>query len=205
MISAILLAAGESRRMGRLKQLLPFGSKTVIETCLETLLTSKVHEVIVVLGHRCDEIRAQIQHLPVKITINPEYHQGMSSSVKCGVRAVSSEAQAVMIALVDQPLVNSDIVDQLITAYLEGEKKIVIPEFEGRSGHPILIDLAYRDEILNIDPQFGLRQVVYNHWDETLKLRVETDAVIQNMNTWEDYQRMINQGPTVPVREPGAT
>ncbi|MBI3951209.1 MAG: nucleotidyltransferase family protein [Acidobacteria bacterium] len=193
MISAILLAAGESRRMGRLKQLLPFGSKTVIETCLENLLASKADEVIVVLGHRYDEVRAQIQHLPVKCVFNLDYQQGMSTSVKAGVRSVGAGAQAVLIALVDQPLVTSGIIDQLIDAYMTEGKKVVIPEFDGRSGHPILIDLAYRDEILKIDPRSGLRRVVYNHWDETLKLPVKTDAVIQNMNTWDDYQQMIKR------------
>jgi CTP:molybdopterin cytidylyltransferase MocA len=197
MISAILLAAGESRRMGQLKQLLAWGSKTVIETCLETLLAAKVDEVIVVLGHRSDEIRAQVQLLPVKIAINQEYHQGMSSSIKCGVREVRPDAQAVVIALVDQPLITSTIVDQLIEAYMKEAKKIVIPEFEGRSGHPILIDLAYRDEVLRVDPQSGLRRVVYSHWDETLKLPVETDVILQNMNTWEDYQRMLERSSTM--------
>jgi len=179
--------------MGRLKQLLPFGAKTVIETCLETLLASKADEVIVVLGHRYDEIHTQIKHLPVKCVFNLDYQQGMSSSVKAGVRCVGPGAQAVLVALVDQPLVTSNIVDQLIDAYIKEGKKIVIPEFDGRSGHPVLIDLAYRDEILGMDPQSGLRQVVYDHWDEILKLPVEADAVLQNMNTWEDYQRMLKR------------
>jgi molybdenum cofactor cytidylyltransferase len=179
--------------MGQLKQLLPFGSKTVIETCLENLLASKADEVIVVLGHSHREIRAQIERLPVKWVINSDYQQGMSSSVKAGVRAVGRDAQAVLIALADQPLVTSDILDQLIQAYDPAGKKIIIPEFEGRGGHPILIDLVYRDEILRIDPQIGLRQVVRDHWDETLKLGVETDAVVHDMSTWEDYQRMLKQ------------
>jgi molybdenum cofactor cytidylyltransferase len=181
--------------MDRLKQLLPFGSSTVIETCLENLLNSKAAEVIVVLGHRQEEIQARIQHLPVKIVINENYSQGMSSSIKCGIQAVSPDAQAVIIALADQPMISSDIIDRLIEAYQTQGKKIVIPTYEGRGGHPILIDLAYREEILNVDPQIGLRQVVWNHPGETRRLTVETDAVIQNINTWEDYQRMIKQNP----------
>lgn len=193
MISAILLAAGESRRMGRLKQLLPFGPKTVIETCLDALLASRVSEIIVVLGHRHQEIQSHIEHLPVKVVINEHYAQGMSSSVICGVRAISSSARAALIAVVDQPLVTPDIINRLIEAYRNSEKKIVIPAYRGRGGHPIIIDIAFRQNILAIDPERGLRQIVYSHPQDVLRVDVETDAVIQNMNTWADYQRLLER------------
>ncbi|MCS6804585.1 MAG: nucleotidyltransferase family protein [Acidobacteriota bacterium] len=193
MITAILLAAGESRRMGQLKQLLPFGSKTVIETCLDALLASKADHVMVVLGHRADEIGQRLESLPVTRVINPDYRQGMSSSVKAGVRRLPPETQAVMIALVDQPLVPSSIMDEIMDAYRSADKKIVVPEFQGRSGHPIVIDLAYRDEILAVNPQAGLRELIYRHWDDVLKLPVQTEAVIDNMNTWDDYQRLLRK------------
>jgi molybdenum cofactor cytidylyltransferase len=194
MLSAILLAAGESRRMGRLKQLLPWGRRTVIEACLENLLNAHVDEVIVVLGHRHEEIQAHLQHLPVRIVVNENYHQGMTSSIQRGVQAVSPDAQAVLIALVDQPMIVTDIINRLIDAYRVRGKQIVIPEYEGRGGHPILIDMAYRDEILNVDPDIGLRQVLRNHPDETLRLPVATGAVVQNMNTWDDYLRLSQRG-----------
>jgi molybdenum cofactor cytidylyltransferase len=162
-----------------------------METCLENLLNSNVDEVIVVLGHRSEEIQAHIQHLPVNIVINESYREGMSSSVKRGVQTVSPKAQAVLIALVDQPLITPNIINRLIEAYYAQGKRIITPEYEGRDGHPILIDLVYRDEILNVDPHIGLRQVTWAHLDETLRLSVETPAVIQNMNTWEEYQQIL--------------
>ncbi|RMG50930.1 MAG: nucleotidyltransferase family protein [Acidobacteria bacterium] len=193
MISAVLLAAGESRRMGRLKQLLPFGPKTVIETCLDALLASRVDDIIVVLGHRYQEIQSHIEHFPVRIVINQHYSQGMSSSVIRGVRAIPSAARAALIAVVDQPLVTADIIDRLIDAYRKSEKKIVIPVYRGRGGHPIIIDLSFRQKILTIDPERGLRQIVYSHPQDVLRVDVETDAVIQNMNTWADYQRLLQR------------
>lgn len=192
-ISAILLAAGQSRRLGRPKQLLPFGAKTVIETCLDHLLASDADEVIVVLGYGYQQIRAQIEYLPVTCILNPDYSQGMSSSVKAGVRAISGDAQAVVVALVNQPLVTADVINQLISAYLQGGHRIIVPEFEGQGGHPILIDLVYRDEMLRIDPQIGLRQIIREHRDEIFKLPLETDAVVRYLRTWEDYQLMLTQ------------
>jgi molybdenum cofactor cytidylyltransferase len=193
MITAILLAAGESRRMGQLKQLLPFGTKTVIETCLDALLASKADDVVVVLGHCADEIHARIEYLPITCVVNPDYQQGMSSSIKAGVCSVKADTQAVLIALVDQPLITSDIVDRLIDTHVREGATIGVPEFEGRSGHPILIDMIYRDEILAVDPQNGLREVIYRHWGDVSRLPVETDAIIQNMNTWDEYQRIVGQ------------
>lgn len=193
MITAILLAAGESRRMGQLKQLLPFGSKTVIETCLDALLASKADHVMVVLGHRADEIGRCLESLPVTCVVNPDYREGMSSSVKAGVQRLPPQTQAAMIALVDQPLVPSSVMDEIVDAYRSTSKKIVVPEFGGRSGHPVVIDMSYRDEILAVSPQAGLRELIYRHWDDVLKLPVQTDAVIDNMNTWEDYQRLLKK------------
>lgn len=179
--------------MGRLKQLLPFGPKTVIETCLDALLASRVDDIIVVLGHRYQEIQSHIEHFPVRIVINQHYSQGMSSSVICGVRAISASARAALIAVVDQPLVTADIIDRLIDAYWKSEKKIIIPVYRGRGGHPILIDLSFRQKILAIDPERGLRQIVYSHPQDVLRVDVEMDAVIQNMNTWADYQRLLQR------------
>src|SRR5713226_1154307 len=105
MISAVLLAAGESRRMGEFKQLLPFGDKTFVEACADNLLRSHADEVIIVTGHRETEVRSAVGNRPVKFAHNIEYRSGMASSIKRGVEAVSENARACIIALVDQPQV----------------------------------------------------------------------------------------------------
>ena len=92
MVSGIILAAGESRRVGKLKQLLPFGNSTIIETVIDNLLCAKLDEVIVILGHAAEKITAKIRHKSVKIVCNPDYKSGMLTSVQCGVLAVNKTA-----------------------------------------------------------------------------------------------------------------
>ncbi|HSE38948.1 MAG TPA: nucleotidyltransferase family protein, partial [Blastocatellia bacterium] len=172
MISAILLAAGESRRMGQFKQLLRLGDKSFVEHCVDNLLASRVNEVIIVTGHREFEIRREVGDRPVRFAQNPDYRSGMASSIKCGVRSVSEEARALVLALVDQPQISSSVIDLVVEAYEREPAPIVVPVYEGKTGHPILLDLTLKEEILSFDPEQGLRQVVRAHRDQILRVEV---------------------------------
>jgi molybdenum cofactor cytidylyltransferase len=193
MISAVLLAAGESRRMGEFKQLLPFGDKTFVECCVDTLLASRVDEVIVVTGHREADVRAAVGNRHVAFAHNTDYRDGMSSSIKRGVEAVSKESRACLFALVDQPQVGADIINHVIGTYEEAGPLIVIPTYEGRNGHPIILDAKLRDEILAIDPAEGLRQVVHAHSREVVRVEISTDAVLIDFDYPEDYRRILKR------------
>ncbi len=198
MIAAVLLAAGESRRMGEFKQLLRLGNKTFVEHCVDNLLASSVDEVIVVTGHRESEVQRAIGNRPVKIVHNPDYQSGMTSSIKCGVRQVSDSARACVISLVDQPRIDTPIIDCLIQvyesgAYENGRSLIVIPAYEEKSGHPILLDLALREEILAMDPEIGLRQVVLAHSGAITRVSVSSPAVLEDCDLPEDYERLLKQ------------
>src|SRR5256714_10692389 len=114
MISAILLAAGESRRMGEFKQLLKFAGQTFVECCADHLLASRVGEVIIVTGHRDADVRHALGGRAVRFAHNPDYRDGMSSSVKRGIRAVSPAAAAIVVALVDQPEIDTAIINRVI-------------------------------------------------------------------------------------------
>ena len=105
--------------MGRFKQLLQFAGKTFVESCIDSLLASRVDEVVVVTGHRHREVRNAIGSRPVRVVHNPDYEFGMSSSVKCGVEALPLDIQACLIALVDQPQMETGIINRVIEAYLE--------------------------------------------------------------------------------------
>ena len=190
MISAILLAAGESRRMGSFKQLLQFAGKTFVESCIDSLLASRVDEVVVVTGHRHREVRNAIGSRPVRVVHNPDYEFGMSSSVKCGVEALPLDTQACLIALVDQPQMETGIINRVIEAYLEHLPLIVIPNYNGRNGHPIIIDLSLRKEILKMDARQGLRQVVHAHPDRLLLVTVDSDTILIDFDLPEDYERL---------------
>ena len=191
MISAILLAAGESRRMGEFKQLLTYAGRTFVERCVDHLLAARTDEVIVVTGHRADDVRRAIGARPVRFAHNQDYREGMSSSVKCGIRAVAPQAAAVLVALVDQPQIDSAIINRVIAAYESQSPLIVIPTYEGRKGHPVLIDLRLCDELMSFDPAQGLRQVIHSHAAEVLHLEVMTEAVLTDFDYPEDYQRLL--------------
>jgi molybdenum cofactor cytidylyltransferase len=190
MISAILLAAGESRRMGAFKPLLPFGARTVVAACVENLSAAGVEEIVVVLGARGAEVRARLAHLPVRFAVNEAAGSEMSTSIARGVERLSSEARAVLIALGDQPAVTSDVIARVLAAHRQTGARLVVPEYEGRGGHPVLIDLAYRAELLSLDPARGLRALFERHEREVRRVPVLSPYVRRDMDTWDDYRAL---------------
>jgi molybdenum cofactor cytidylyltransferase len=203
-ISAILLAAGQSRRMGAFKPLLPFGARTVVETCVDNLRAAGVGEIVVVVGHRGAEVRARLQNVPVRFAVNEELGSEMSVSIARGVARLSDEAEAVLIALVDQPAVTPDIIERVLATRAETGAQLVVPEYEGRGGHPVLIDLAYRAELLQLDAGRGLRALFDRHRQATQRVVVASPYVRRDMDTWADYcalyEEIFHAPP--PVTEP---
>jgi molybdenum cofactor cytidylyltransferase len=188
-ISAILLAAGRSRRMGAFKPLLPFGDRTVIESCISNLRAAEVQDIVVVVGHRAEDIREKLKTLEVTFALNPDPDSEMSASIALGVEAVSNSARALIIALVDHPAVPAETIKILIDE-LRGGARLVQPEHEGRGGHPVIIDLAYRNELLALDPESGLRALFAAHRSEVKRVPLDSPYVARDMDTWEDYRRL---------------
>ena len=193
MFSAVLLAAGESRRMGEFKQLLPFGGKTFVACCVDNLLASRVSEVVVVTGHRAVDVRGAVGARPVTFAHNEEYRSGMSSSIKRGLEALSPSARVLIVALVDQPQIGPAVVDQVIEAYERERPLIVVPTYNGRNGHPIAIDLSLKEEIKDMDPDQGLRQVVRAHKESVAYTEAASEAVLIDCDLPEDYRRLLNK------------
>lgn len=190
MISAVLLAAGESRRMGQFKQLMDYRGKTFVARCADSLIASRAGEVIVVTGHRDRDVRLALEGRAVIFAHNRDYRSGMSSSVKRGIAAVSQESRACLIALGDQPQIETEIINRVIGAYEESRPLIVVPIYDGRNGHPVLIDMKLREEILAMDDSKGLREVVHAHASETLRIEVSSEAVLMDFDLPEDYERI---------------
>jgi molybdenum cofactor cytidylyltransferase len=197
MISAILLAAGESRRMGELKQVLRLGDKSFVEHCVDNLLASRVDEVIIVTGHRGAEVRRAVSDRPVRFAHNADYESGMASSIKCGVRIISEASRACVLALVDQPQIGADVINLLIAKYEESRALIVIPTYEGKNGHPILLDAGLKEEILAMPLEKGLRQVVHAHREQVARVQVRTQTVLEDCDVPEDYERMLKRSNEV--------
>lgn len=189
MISAILLAAGESKRMGELKQLMPFGQNTtIVEQAIDNLLSAAVSEVIVVVGYRAEEVIKSIVGKPVKIAINPNYRQGMSTSIIAGLNLVDSRAQAAMLTLGDQPLINSQTINRLIEEFHNHDRGIAIPTYQGRRGHPIIFAIKYKEKLLELKGDIGGRQIVKDHPDDILEVAVNAGGIITDIDTISDYQ-----------------
>jgi molybdenum cofactor cytidylyltransferase len=188
-IAAIVLAAGRSRRMGAFKPLLPFGDRTVIESCISNLRAAEVQEIVVVVGHRAAEIRTHLSTLPLTFAVNPDPDSEMGESIARGVEQVNTSTRGLIIALVDHPAVPAAIIRLLIDEWRRGAH-IVQPEHQGRGGHPVLIDLKYRNELLALNPESGLRGLFATHRDEVKRVPVESPYVARDMDTWEDYQRL---------------
>lgn len=190
MVSAILLAAGESKRMGKPKQLMPFGRSTILEQTIDNLLNSEVSEVIVVLGYRAEEMIKTVAIKPVKVVINPAYHQGMSTSIVTGLNLVDDEAQAVMLALADQPLVDSKTMNRLIDEFFNHDKGIAIPVYQGRRGHPIIFSIKYKGELLKLTGDIGGRQIIKQHPDDVLEVAVGCESINIDINTPSNYSHL---------------
>ena len=191
MIAAIVPAAGMSTRMGCNKLLLAFRGKPLIAQALDTLLESEIGEVVVVLGHEADKVRATLQGKRVTIVENPNYRQGMSTSIRVGLGAISSDASAIMIYLPDQPLLESEEVNRLIRALgeaREGNKSIVVPLFRGQRGNPVILDASYKEAILEVVGEVGCKRVIKRNPDKVLVVEMETDHVVRDVDKIEDYE-----------------
>jgi molybdenum cofactor cytidylyltransferase len=178
--------------MGAFKPLLPFGNKTVIESCINYLRDGGVDHIVVVLGHRADEIRVLLND--VQIAINPDPESEMSASIVAGIRALPNDAECVLIALVDHPAVPANVVSTLIEAWQRGAR-IVIPTWQDRGGHPVLIDLSIREELENLDQLAGggLREVLKTHRSNVKRLSVDSPFVARDMDTWDDYLALFEE------------
>lgn len=189
-VAAILLAAGRSRRMGAFKPLLPFGNQTVVEACIEHLLDGGVKRVVVVLGHRAEEMRARLSHLPVCFALNDEEDSEMGVSIARGVGQVSADAGALLIALCDQPAIPPAVIRSLIDEWRRTGAPLIVPEFQGRGGHPVLIDRRFREELLRLDPEGGLRTLFNAQRAAVRRVRVASPFIARDMDTWQDYVRL---------------
>jgi molybdenum cofactor cytidylyltransferase len=198
-IAAILLAAGQSKRMGAFKPLLPFGNTTVIERCIDYLREGGVETIVVVLGHRADEVRERLERHHVSFALNPDPASEMGASIAAGVRELPETARATLIALSDHPAVPASVVSKLIEAWTNGAR-LVIPAWQGRGGHPVLVDLEFKPELLKLSS--GLRALFEAHRQEVQRLEVDSPFIARDMDTWDDYLTLHREVTGEPAPEP---
>lgn len=195
MIAAIVPAAGMSTRMGGVnKLLLTFRGKALIEHAVDTLLSSEVDEIIVVLGYEAEKVKEKLKGKRVRVVENSSYHEGMGTSIRAGLAAVPPEASAIMIYLADQPLLEPDDLNRLIRAFAEAKdknKSIVVPFFRGQRGNPVILDSCYKEAILEIVGDMGCKHVIKRNPDRVLVVEMETDHVLRDIDRIEDYEELL--------------
>lgn len=190
-IGAIVLAAGESRRMGTQKLLLPFGGQTVIERTVDVLLGCDPAEVIVVVGHDAGEVRTVLGARPITVVLNERYREGMLTSARAGIAAAPPDWDGMLIALGDQPSLAPATVRRLTAHFRERPRRIVVPAFAGRRGHPLLFPATFREEILTRYDDVGLRGLLHAHEDALDVLELDDDSILQDIDYPEDYRRAL--------------
>ncbi|HUL29588.1 MAG TPA: nucleotidyltransferase family protein [Thermodesulfobacteriota bacterium] len=188
-ISAILLGAGQSKRMGVDKLSLPWSRKTILEHCFGTLLESEVEELIVVLSARNQGAKTLFQGRKAKIVINPLSKMGMSTSIRRGLQEVHRHSQGILIALGDQPFLKTRTVDALIRAFDRLEGGIIIPSFQGRRGHPVIFHRRFRGDLLKLKGDAGGRCVIESHPEDVQVIPVKSAGVVRDVDTWPAYQK----------------
>lgn len=190
---AIILAAGESRRMNAPKMLLPFNGQTIIEKVIKNVSGSGVDKIMVVLGAGKDDILKVIRKYTVNHCYNHNYMQGMLSSVKCGFRSLPEDFEAALVFLGDQPMIPAEVVNAVISAYRSSNKGIIIPVYNRKRGHPLLIDSKYRDEIEKLESKASLRFIAQKFHNDVVEVETKTPGILKDIDTQEDYLRQLNE------------
>ncbi len=190
-VTAVILAAGEGRRMGQpTKQLLPWGSTTVLGQTIRNVQQTAVHHTLVITGHEAAAVQ-QIAHSAGAETLhNPAYATGeMLSSLQTAVHALDESVTAVLVLLGDQPMVQPETMDLLLAAYWQGHGDLVAPVFEGRRGNPVLIGRRFFAELLALPPGDAPRTLLCRHADQLHLVPVPTDDILRDLDSPEQYER----------------
>jgi molybdenum cofactor cytidylyltransferase len=190
---AIILAAGESKRMGSPKMLLPFKGITMLEYVIRNVTESAVDNILVVLGAEREVLTELLSKSSVKYCFNDNYKEGMLSSVKCGFGNLPSDFEVAMIFQGDQPLISSTVINKVIEGYRSHNKGIVIPVYKRRRGHPILIDRKYLYEIEMLDNNEGLRSLSRKFSEDVLEVESDDPGILRDLDTYEEYKKELNQ------------
>lgn len=191
MIAGLILAAGESSRMGADKALLTYRGRTFLETILQTLAEAGIDRRAVVLGHHAEEIQRAVNLQGVDVIVNPDYRRGQTSSLQAGLRALgSAELEAVVLWLVDHPAVSAEVVKRLVTGFRQSAAPAVVPTFHGQRGHPVLISRVLFKNLLDLSPQEGANTVIRKYRDATQFVAVEERGILLDVDDPESYRQL---------------
>jgi molybdenum cofactor cytidylyltransferase len=191
-LAAAILAAGESRRMGRPKALVPFEGLTFVEHLLQATNHPRVGIVRVVLGANAESIQAELELDQEIVVVNQDWQQGQLSSIQSAIRSLPADQTAgLLLCPVDHPLISTQLVSRLIAEFDSDRKLIVVPTHQGRRGHPVIFHASLYAELLDASPNVGARQVVWAHPDAIAEIETDEAGVILNLNDPETMRKAL--------------
>ncbi|HWF39231.1 MAG TPA: nucleotidyltransferase family protein [Candidatus Acidoferrales bacterium] len=194
MLAAAILSAGESRRMGSPKALLPYRGRTFLEHLVEVTTHPRVGVHKIVLGAGAQSIREKLGLDPATVVVNENWQQGQLSSIQAAVRSLAlGETEGLILCPVDHPLVSAELVARLIAAFDESGKLIVLPTYKGKRGHPLLFRANLYEEILAASPEVGARQVVWNHAADLLEVPTDEEGITLNLNNPDALKKALEK------------
>ena len=188
MISAILLAAGQSKRMGGENKLTKkIQGLPLIKHSINNILESSVDEIIIILGHEKEIIEKLIDNnKKIKIIFNKDFKTGMASSIKIGIKHLPKKTEAFFICLGDMPMVNKDIYNKLIKLR-DKKKEIFVPTFNNEQANPVLFNFKMNDKIMNIKGDFGAKKILQSNEEKIFYLPIDDREIFLDFNTMEDF------------------
>jgi molybdenum cofactor cytidylyltransferase len=192
-VTAIILAAGESKRMGQPKMLLPFRGTSVVRYIAGEAVRSVAEETIVVTGCYHNEVVKDLAETGVRIARNTDYEKGMLSSVRCGLGMISNDSGAAVIIPGDNIALTAEIIDYVVEGWIMSGKCIAVPVFNGKRGHPLLIARKLFGDVMTMPDGDGLRRIFQIHPEDVVELVSENDSILRDIDTYEDYLKEINQ------------
>jgi molybdenum cofactor cytidylyltransferase len=192
MLAAAILSAGESRRMGTPKAVLPYRGSTFLQHLIEVTRHPRVGLTKIVLGAGADAIRETLHLDEASVVINDEWEKGQLSSIQATVRSLAAaKTEGMILCPVDHPLVSANLVAQLIEQFDSSGQLVVLPTYKGRRGHPVIFRASLYDELLQASATVGARQVVWAHQEEVLEVATDEEGIILNLNDPEILRRAL--------------
>jgi molybdenum cofactor cytidylyltransferase len=189
-ITALILAAGMSTRMGQPKMVLPWKDTTIIGQVISTILSTGINNILVVTGGNRQQVEQAIKNFPVASVYNPEFKNGeMAYSIQIGLKALESSIGAAMIVLGDQPQIEAATVRALLEVFALSHSKIVFPSYQMQRGHPWIIDRVLWDSIFEIHPPLTMRNFIDRFKDEIEYVNVSTPTILKDVDTFDDYEQ----------------
>lgn len=192
-ISAVILAAGISSRMGRPKQLIELKGKKMLDIVIEKMKGFRFNEIILVLGHLHEEIKRNIDTSGIKLVINENYNEGISSSIRKAVSSLKSDSEAILIHLADKPLVKQETIKRMIEVFKSTNAKIIIPIFNGIHGHPVIFKKELFRELKMLKGDEGARVLINKRIRDCYFMEVDDEGVIIDIDTPEDLRSVLKK------------